>query len=354
MSGLAVYYGIQNSDDTTLNVFFLPPTFKSYSEVKVKDIVEHFPLSKNGKYHHFRFHAYCDSDQKAWVDISNMNSKVPVMDNRVLIKVLEIKKPSYTKIFRSLYRTPSQTATSSDTSRQQQPQTQAKRHPGPEMHKAASEPRSIKVTPKTVPHVHSDEDLLGGDHTTSYSISPQPSDKPLDFDHMEIPSHLNRKQSNSETTSTNFKNPDPAVYNMSREELTLHKERQKEEAIQARLAFAQATMKKEEENQAAKEKAYQELEDSIRKWAGKDKQRNNIRTLLCTVHTIVWEGCRWNSLSLSDLMTNAQIKKHYYKAVTIFHPDKNQDGDYRQKYISERITNELNAAWDEFRKENNM
>jgi len=359
MSGLPVYYGIQNSDDTTLNVFFLPTTFKSYSEVKVKDIVENFPLSKDGNFYHFRFHAFCDNDQKSWVDISNMGSKAPVLDNKILIKVLQIKKPAYTRIFRGYYKSQN-VSNLQENSRQQQPQPtvhqEVRKQPPPEIQKVASEgTRTVKPQPKNVPHVHSDDDLLGGDHSGFISAPQTQSnhESPIDFNNIEVPNFLNKQPSGTDTQTQSTDSADPTK-GMTREQLDQFYQDKKAAAIDERVAAAKKQYEDEAQAQVGREKAYDEVEDGIRKWAEKDKQRNNIRTLLCTVHSVVWEGCKWNSLSLSDLMSNAQIKKNYYKAITLFHPDKNQEGDYKQKYISERITNELNAAWDQFRKENNM
>lgn len=52
-------------------------------------------------------------------------------------------------------------------------------------------------------------------------------------------------------------------------------------------------------------------------------KERNIRALLSTMHTVLWEGeTRWKSVGMADLVTPEQVKKVYRKAVLVVHPDK--------------------------------
>ncbi|TSO98500.1 Cyclin-G-associated kinase [Bagarius yarrelli] len=52
-------------------------------------------------------------------------------------------------------------------------------------------------------------------------------------------------------------------------------------------------------------------------------KERNIRALLSTLHTVLWEGeTRWKPLNMADLLTPDQVKKFYRKAALIVHPDK--------------------------------
>lgn len=52
-------------------------------------------------------------------------------------------------------------------------------------------------------------------------------------------------------------------------------------------------------------------------------KERNIRALLSTLHTVLWEGeSRWTPVGMADLVTPAQVKKQYRKAVLVVHPDK--------------------------------
>jgi cyclin G-associated kinase len=59
----------------------------------------------------------------------------------------------------------------------------------------------------------------------------------------------------------------------------------------------------------------------VREWTeGKEK---NIRALLCSLHTVLWEGeDRWKECGMHQLVTPAGVKKMYRKAVLSVHPDK--------------------------------
>lgn len=52
-------------------------------------------------------------------------------------------------------------------------------------------------------------------------------------------------------------------------------------------------------------------------------KERNIRALLSTMHTVLWEGeTRWKPVGMADLVTPEQVKKIYRKAVLVVHPDK--------------------------------
>uniref|UniRef100_A0A8C0D2G7 Cyclin-G-associated kinase n=1 Tax=Balaenoptera musculus TaxID=9771 RepID=A0A8C0D2G7_BALMU len=52
-------------------------------------------------------------------------------------------------------------------------------------------------------------------------------------------------------------------------------------------------------------------------------KERNIRALLSTLHTALWDDeRRWTPVGMADLVTPAQVKKHYRRAVLVVHPDK--------------------------------
>lgn len=52
-------------------------------------------------------------------------------------------------------------------------------------------------------------------------------------------------------------------------------------------------------------------------------KERNIRALLSTLHTVLWDGeSRWTPVSMADLVTPEQVKKQYRRAVLVVHPDK--------------------------------
>uniref|UniRef100_A0A915J0S7 J domain-containing protein n=1 Tax=Romanomermis culicivorax TaxID=13658 RepID=A0A915J0S7_ROMCU len=85
----------------------------------------------------------------------------------------------------------------------------------------------------------------------------------------------------------------------------------------------------------------------IRDWT-EGKQRN-VRALLCSLHTVIWEGNdKWEECTMAQLLTPAQVKKYYRKACLAIHPDKLTGSPYEE--LAKLIFTELNDAWNEFAK----
>ncbi|CAB3361786.1 Hypothetical predicted protein [Cloeon dipterum] len=77
-----------------------------------------------------------------------------------------------------------------------------------------------------------------------------------------------------------------------------------------------------------------------------DGKKKNIRALLCSMHTILWEGTTWKSVGMHQLVTAAEVKKTYRKACLAVHPDKQMGTD--NENMAKLIFMELNNAWSEF------
>lgn len=83
----------------------------------------------------------------------------------------------------------------------------------------------------------------------------------------------------------------------------------------------------------------------VEEWiSGKE---NNIRALLSTLHEIVWEDSGWTQLGMHDLVNPGQVKKQYFKAALVVHPDKTTKTPYES--LAKRIFMELNDAFKAFR-----
>ncbi|KAJ9548809.1 hypothetical protein OSB04_021352 [Centaurea solstitialis] len=85
------------------------------------------------------------------------------------------------------------------------------------------------------------------------------------------------------------------------------------------------------------------LDSEIKRWAaGKE---GNLRALLSTLQYVLWPGCGWQPLSLTDLITGANVKKAYRKATLCIHPDKVQQkgANLQQKYVAEKVFDLLKA-----------
>ena len=89
--------------------------------------------------------------------------------------------------------------------------------------------------------------------------------------------------------------------------------------------------------------------DEARIFEWKEGKSRNIRTLLCSLHKIIWAGARWTECGMHQLVSTADVKKMYRKACLAVRPDKQMGSD--KENISKLIFTELNDAWAKFQEE---
>lgn len=53
-----------------------------------------------------------------------------------------------------------------------------------------------------------------------------------------------------------------------------------------------------------------------------DGKKNNIRALLCSMHSVLWNEAKWSKCEMSTLVTPTDVKKAYRRACLAVHPDK--------------------------------
>ena len=92
--------------------------------------------------------------------------------------------------------------------------------------------------------------------------------------------------------------------------------------------------------------------DEARIFEWKEGKSRNIRTLLCSLHKIIWAGARWTECGMHQLVSTADVKKMYRKACLAVHPDKQMGTE--NENISKLIFMELNEAWSEFENDPNQ
>ncbi|XP_013184450.1 cyclin-G-associated kinase [Amyelois transitella] len=100
-------------------------------------------------------------------------------------------------------------------------------------------------------------------------------------------------------------------------------------------------------NAMRKEEMVREMDPEklrIHEWT--EGKKANIRALLCSLHTVVWEECRWTRVDMSQLVSPADVKRNYRKACLAVHPDKQMNTP--NENIAKMIFMELNNAWSDF------
>ncbi|XP_047527395.1 cyclin-G-associated kinase isoform X1 [Vanessa atalanta] len=100
-------------------------------------------------------------------------------------------------------------------------------------------------------------------------------------------------------------------------------------------------------NAMRKEEMVKEMDPDklkIHEWT--EGKKANIRALLCSLHGVVWAECRWTRVDMAQLVSPADVKRHYRKACLAVHPDK-QMGTPNEN-LAKMIFMELNNAWSDF------
>lgn len=75
-------------------------------------------------------------------------------------------------------------------------------------------------------------------------------------------------------------------------------------------------------------------------------KENNIRGLLCTLHTVLWSDAKWQKCEMSQVISPSDVKKVYRKACLAVHPDKHNGTE--NEHTAKLIFMELNQAWSNF------
>ncbi|TMW61946.1 hypothetical protein Poli38472_009439 [Pythium oligandrum] len=131
---------------------------------------------------------------------------------------------------------------------------------------------------------------------------------------------------------------------------------ERERQVQMDVEKAREELRQREEAKlqmnAMKENASAVLGPKLKAWAEDNGRVKNIRTLLSTMHTVMWEDSKWAEVNMGKLIQPNDIKRTYRKAMIVVHPDKSSGRNAEQLLIAERVFAALNTAWDEFMKTN--
>uniref|UniRef100_A0A251RYB6 Putative dnaJ domain-containing protein n=1 Tax=Helianthus annuus TaxID=4232 RepID=A0A251RYB6_HELAN len=101
-----------------------------------------------------------------------------------------------------------------------------------------------------------------------------------------------------------------------------------------------------EELEPVASEAIMALDSKIHMWSS--GRTGNIRSLLSTLHFVLWAESGWKPVALVDIIEANALKKSYNRAMLCLHPDKLQQKgiDSHKKYIAEKVLDILQEAWD--------
>ncbi len=140
---------------------------------------------------------------------------------------------------------------------------------------------------------------------------------------------------------------DPATRGMSTEQRAAYKIKKRKEAEAEKEKKAQELYRNQLEQKAADDEEMlrlaSELKPKIVAWSGPEGNLKNIRALLGTLQTVLWEGAKWTPVAV---VRPADVKKAYMKAVRVVHPDKiDKNASLRVKYIAKSVFDSLKTQY---------
>ncbi|TFJ85231.1 hypothetical protein NSK_003654 [Nannochloropsis salina CCMP1776] len=106
--------------------------------------------------------------------------------------------------------------------------------------------------------------------------------------------------------------------------------------------------KEEQEADALRQRVGPRLEQWARDPPAAGGKLRNIRSLLSTMHTVLWADSAWKPVFLGDLMAPERVKFYYRKAMLVVHPDKNVTGSAEQRFVAEKVFTSVNEAYTVF------
>ncbi|KAL1880209.1 hypothetical protein VTK73DRAFT_6037 [Phialemonium thermophilum] len=121
------------------------------------------------------------------------------------------------------------------------------------------------------------------------------------------------------------------------------------EAVERLRAANKAAEKEGDEKFALADK----VDARVSAW--REGKRDNLRALLGSLETVLWEDSGWKKVGLHELVLANRVKVVYMKAIAKTHPDKlPPNASTEVRMIAGVVFSTLNEAWDKFKAENGI
>jgi len=142
--------------------------------------------------------------------------------------------------------------------------------------------------------------------------------------------------------------PSPPAQPLDRDQLRREREEREAERVREATNRQQEQLQKETQLKADKVEENNKLAVEMDSWAKTADGQNykDVKVLISTMHTVLWPDSGWKELPLSELLGGkAAVKKWYYKAILVVHPDKQSEANAEQQVRADRIFQALNHAF---------
>jgi len=314
---------------------------KEGQPIKFGDFIDSFLQVDNPDIFHFRFQMPDPKCGYVWKDLVNRDEPLPVYNGVSFAKVLRVDPNATTKrklrlrlkgnILHSSSASAdfspvrphierSSSSSSSRTQNHQQQQTKA----GTQVQNSLFDDDVIDSSPRPDP-----------DHDTRRSAAPTRAPEKSVLQHPE--------PEPEEPVQPAFVEK---VFN--RDELVAAREAAVQDKVQEALEFKlelDANARKEADELDAAKEAF---DAKLTTWSTVNKEKKNVRSLLTSMHTVLWEGAKWKPIGLGDVIDSKKVKLAFRKAMLVVHPDRCSGLSAEVRFIAKRVFEAVNDAYQDF------
>lgn len=195
------------------------------------------------------------------------------------------------------------------------------------------------------------ENAAWSNQTDEFDVRGNPTQPTRSSNTLGVPGAAGPNRSPSRTPPPTF--GDAAT--TSREELRKNREDWEKAQVAAKVDAAREHLASEEREKEEKRLAGGEVDQRCEAWAGPKSSRKNIRALLTTIQTVMWDNSRWNTVGLHEVVQPQQVRKVYRKAILQIHPDKlPPDASVPVQCMAQKVFDILQSEYDKFRVSENV
>ena len=301
------HQGDEGEDISHPNAFFIPKTKKLVTHQEVK---RHFPFKRETFYFRYRTEGRSKGDY-VWIDVKDPNENVPMYYGRIFMKVLRLDNTKYDYDFAEkeeeieYYVEEEEEERNGDRKMKNKIKPRLKRRGTTEdMMNFVSSPQEEDIVVESSSDEEEEEESGEDSESENELLNGKSGGGMVTLDDLQsaFDGMVNPNQGTSLPTYGNG----PITEDVEEKIADVKRN------IDAHDAQLDAVQDERSRNQA-----------KLDMWSTETGgQVKNIRALLSTMHTVLYEGARWKEVGMSDLLTARDIQKQFLKAMRVVHTDK--------------------------------
>jgi hypothetical protein len=302
---------------------------------------------------HARFQAADQEDGYVWEDITNQDEVLPTFRGAVVAKILRLDRDAETKRHNRLRMKAARSNQSIDRdSFLSQSKVQGRNNSSNSNSNSNSNGSSCGNSSSSSSSSSSNNNNNNRDRGTVEDIFDIDSDCNSGHDYQQQQQHQQLQSASTDrSVSPPTKAPEPSYVEKEFDRAALAEAREQavsdkvREALEEKQERDEMQAKEADEIEAARLKHDKKLTSWSTDTGGNKK---NVRSLLSSMHSVMWVGNNWKQISVADVIEGNRVKFMYRKAMLVVHPDRCSGMDPETKFLAKRIFEAVNEAYQEF------